>query len=464
VPDARFYSGGKPKGVNVGDWDAYKRANADAFKKNNIPVLVTTKAFGMGIDKPNIRWVIHYGLPDSIESFYQEVGRAGRDGRVAECVLVFTEFDGNRSDRLLSDQLELEAARTTYRSVSRTDSDDVSQDMYFHLDTFAGIDGEHGTLVEVCQLLDPGDVKKSVSLPFDGDKGSNREKAIHRLMILGVVTDYLKESGPRKFVVETRETSVEEVKSSLLAFVDRSQPGRTDAMRERLSVDIRKVSEAIDVCGRALMEFVYDTIERSRRRSLREMWLIARDCEEDRELRSRVLDYLSEGDLMPAIEALVEGQDFEVSSWTAVWSGIASAAEANEWRATAARLLASYPEHPGLLVGRGLSEAYLLEGDLRELEFNFRAGLVSAREKYGANPSEASAMVEWLATRLESKSPSACAAVSAIARNLSIESAAVDRFIAGAWTSGDPLAAVLGLVDRLERFAELAVTIDERTR
>jgi len=98
------------------------------------------------------------------------------------------------------------------------------------------------------------------------------------------------------------------------------------------------------------------------------------------------------------------------------------------------------------------------------MEFNLRAGLVSAREKYGASPSDASSMVEWLATRLESKSLSACAAVSAIARNLSIESAAVDRYITGAWTSGDPLVAVLGLVDRLERFAELAGTIDERTR
>lgn len=83
----------------------------EQFQRDTIQIVVATVAFGMGINKPNIRFVIHYDLPKTIENYYQETGRAGRDGLPAECVLYFDPADVPRVKRLINDNPNEERAK-----------------------------------------------------------------------------------------------------------------------------------------------------------------------------------------------------------------------------------------------------------------------------------------------------------------------------------------------------------------
>ena len=379
------YSGEAPKGWKGNStWNQHKSSVAYAFKHNHAPLLSATNAYGMGVDKPNVRYTVHYGLPKSIESFYQEAGRAGRDGKRAICALVFSNDERDATSKLLDPNTPIETIR---QAVQGWSENDVRRALWFHVGVYRGLDEDKEDIrVALGRIGNIGKAQETV-VPFDlipdSSKSQERtEKALHRLVILGVVQDYMVNYSARQFIVAANAIDRRGiVAENLKRYSTLYQPSNKafEKLRDTGSSNLRDfIMEAAEL----LLQFIYEHVEKARRRSLQEMLLAAERAVNGEDIRKDILHYLQLSQFSDALEKVADSSQAGVDCIQDVLGEVMTANDAADLRGSAARLLESYPDQPGLLLLRGSAELMAGSPDADVAYQNIRAALSAADNLY----------------------------------------------------------------------------------
>ena len=197
--DVRFFSGSEPNmgSLQRGAFDSYKQEVQDDFKANKYRLLTATKAFGMGVNKGNIAYTIHYGMPGSMEALYQEAGRAGRDKKlftktVANCYVLLTKEKNTVAlDKIWDASTSITDLKDNVKNLSF--GSDLNTNLWFMTNSLDSIGDEFKLVNSIYNYLTQNIENKTVTVTaaqFRTNK-SKFEKGVYRLSQLGIVSDWI---------------------------------------------------------------------------------------------------------------------------------------------------------------------------------------------------------------------------------------------------------------------------------
>ena len=406
------YAGGAPDDSG-GDWARKRVENVERFMSNAVPLLVGTKAFGMGIDKGNIRYTVHAGMPSSLEAFAQEAGRAGRKGAESLCTLVAVMPEEGVADYLLDPDISAAERRKRERQVDHAEGGDLKRQVSFLVGSYPGIDEEVANAVKVVVALGapPRPLsEKTIPLPraFPGaDKKLRRrieeersaiDRALYRLSIAGVIADITIDAGSEASI-SVADWTVENLDTALLLYLARIEPGREAMQRAEVADAPSDPMARIEHHLRLLIESTYRIVAKARLEALRFMFATAQGPDDSESIRRRINEYLGGGAVAMALHEAAVSPRVDVRRFVEVMSAIALR-EQDDLAATVARLRGSYPSHPLLLLADAVGEARSAHADIARFRRTVEESLAQF-SRYGVEAEEAAEGALWLGRLLE---------------------------------------------------------------
>jgi ATP-dependent DNA helicase RecQ len=371
-----LYSGGRPNEIGASrlDWDQTKLETQRRFKRNELHILVCTHGFGMGIDNPNIRFTVHTMLPRSLEEFYQQCGRAGRDGSHSHCMVIFADDQPGLANEILdTERTSLEEISAKRAKLPPEMQDDIIRNTWFLTKNFPGRDLEKNLLRHVIsQILTPnlstyrGD-RVSLDVSFTAlpdslfqqgesydDKVTALEKALYRLFLVRAIAGYMKDYTGKRFRVDLRRVQHQTIYAALEAYLRRYvTEGEAGSL---LPSKVNKTyQDAAYECCCALIDYIYGAIEKRRRRAMAEMLQAARVAAESgaEKFREQLLSYLEESEFTKPLKALATR--INPKEWFDVLRQVTGIDGITKLLGSCRReLVESNPSHPGLLLLAGL--------------------------------------------------------------------------------------------------------------
>lgn len=377
----KFYSGSKPSNYKEDlDFEKYKVKVQDDYKQNKFTLLTSTKAFGMGINKKNISFTVHYGMPASMESLYQEAGRAGRDKSDAKCYVLLTEENPETDvETIFNPESTYEEIQTLSEQVG-WNGQDVFRQIFLYQN---GLDSISKELELVTQLHNTYSESGTSKVIYARNLASNKakvEKAIYRLSNLGVISDWTVDDFFNGIFTVTYSTFNEEsIKSTLLKFIKKYVDDfEFDNHSDRIKytnilndTELPKFERLVKI----LLQWSYDKFGTNRRESLKNVYencLKYDDTIEGKETFKKSLEaYFKFTEATYILQHIAENNNKDISKWFEVFydenNNFINKDTLIDLRGNLQRFLESFQSNTGLNLINGLTNL-LLEESFNKIE------------------------------------------------------------------------------------------------